>query len=72
MGGVLQPEPQSCIWRLIADVPQAIEAVRKLYSERELGRRLGINGRTFVEKFNKKSQMEKWHRVFQRVTGRAE
>ena len=41
VSGILQPERKSCIWRMIADIPQAIEAVRRLYHDRALGCQLG-------------------------------
>jgi len=67
VGGILQPERETCIWRMVADVPQAIEAVRKLYSNRELGERLGSNGRRFAGRFVPEIQAERWHGVFQRL-----
>ncbi len=68
--GILQPESQSCILRMIADVGQAIEAVRKFYFNRALGRTLGQNGRAFVQQYTPEIQAEKWHRIFQRLLGR--
>ncbi len=67
VGGILQPESKSCIWRMIADMPQAIEAVRRLYFDRALGRQLGANGRAFVSQFTVDRQVEVWHRIFQQV-----
>lgn len=67
VGGILQPEVKSCVWRLIADVPQALEAVRKLYFDRELARQLGANGRAFVQDYTPAIQARKWHEMFQRV-----
>lgn len=64
IGGILQPEADSCIWRMVADVPQAIEAVRRLYFDRALARRLGNNGRQFAEKFGIETQVEAWHQTF--------
>ena len=64
VGGVLQPERHSCIWRMIADVPQTIEAIRRLYYDRALGPALGASGRKFVEQFARDVQVEKWHQVF--------
>jgi glycosyltransferase involved in cell wall biosynthesis len=67
VGGILQPERKSCIWRMIADVPQVIEAVRKLYFNRDLGCRLGCNGRQFAEQYRLEIQVERWHRIFQKI-----
>jgi glycosyltransferase involved in cell wall biosynthesis len=78
VGGILQPEAKQCIWRMVADVPQVIEAVRRLYFDRALGRQLGENGRAFAGKFGIDTQVEAWHRTFQELTrpaalaGRAE
>jgi glycosyltransferase involved in cell wall biosynthesis len=69
IGGILQPERETCIWRMVADVSQAVEAVRKLYHDRSLTAILGGNGRAFVEQFVSDVQVEKWHRIFQRVDG---
>jgi len=65
--GVLQPEGTTAVWRSIGDVAQAVAAVRRLYDDRGLGRRLGANGRAFVEQYNLETQAERWHRIFQRV-----
>jgi glycosyltransferase involved in cell wall biosynthesis len=69
--GILQPEAQSGIWRMVADMPQAIEAVRKLYFNRDLGRQLGAKGRAFVQNYTPEIQAEKWHRMFQRLCGKS-
>ena len=45
VGGILQLERKTGIWRMIANLPEAIAAVRKLYFDRDLGRTLGANGR---------------------------
>jgi glycosyltransferase involved in cell wall biosynthesis len=66
VSGILQPE-QSCIWRMVADVPQVIQAVRRLYQDRALGKQLGLNGRRFVEQYTPEIQVPKWHELFQRV-----
>ncbi len=68
VGGVLQPERETCIWRMIADLPQTIEAVRRLYFERELRASLSSNGRAFAERFAAGNQVERWHEVFQQLT----
>lgn len=67
VGGVLQPERGTCIWRMIADVPQVIEAVRKLYFDRELEPTLGRNGRAFTERFRPEIQVDRWHRILQEL-----
>ena len=64
VGGTFQPEEKSCIWRMVADVPQAIEAVRRLYFDRALARELGANGRAFAGRFGIDTQVEAWHRTF--------
>ena len=65
VGGTLQPEPNTCIMRLIADVPGAIEALRKMYFDRNAGRVMGLNGRSFCERFSLIPQAERWHQLFQ-------
>jgi glycosyltransferase involved in cell wall biosynthesis len=65
--GVLQPENKTGYWRMIADVPQAIAAVRKLYFNRELGSQFGANGRSFVQEYTLEIQAERWHQIFQRL-----
>jgi glycosyltransferase involved in cell wall biosynthesis len=67
VGGILQPEPKNCIWRMVADVPQAVEAVRRLYLDRKLARQLGANGRAFVQQFSIETQVEAWHRTFMQL-----
>jgi glycosyltransferase involved in cell wall biosynthesis len=67
VNGILQPEVKSCVWRMIADVPQALEAVRRLYFHRELASQLGSNGRAFVRDYTPAIQARKWHEMFQRV-----
>jgi glycosyltransferase involved in cell wall biosynthesis len=64
VGGILQPEPKTCIWRMVADVPQAVEAVRRLYYDRKLAQELGANGRAFVQQFAIETQVAAWHRTF--------
>jgi glycosyltransferase involved in cell wall biosynthesis len=65
VGGILQPEPKTCIWRMVADVPQAVEAIRRLYFDRKLARELGANGRRFAGGFGIGTQVEAWHETFQ-------
>jgi glycosyltransferase involved in cell wall biosynthesis len=67
VSGILQPERDSCIWRMIADVPQTIAAVRKLYFDRGLRAELSSNGRAFAERFAAEAQAERWHEIFQKV-----
>jgi hypothetical protein len=71
VGGVLQPESRTCIWRMVADAEQSIEAVRKLYFDRPLGRSLGANGHSYVQAFTPTHQAEQWHQIFQRLLNRA-
>jgi len=65
VGGVLQPESKNCIWRMIADLSQVIDAVRRLYFDRALGPALGSNGRAFVQNYTPEIMVEKWHGIFQ-------
>jgi len=69
IGGILQPEPRTCIWRMIGDTSQAIEAVRKLYADRSLGKNLSTKGRSFVQQFAPTEQVARWHNVFQDMLG---
>lgn len=64
VGGILQPDAKNCIWRMVADVPQAVEAVRRLYFDRALARQLGANGRAFAQRFNIDTQVDAWHQTF--------
>ncbi|HEX7860792.1 MAG TPA: glycosyltransferase family 4 protein [Verrucomicrobiae bacterium] len=65
--GILQPERKSGYWRMVADVGEAIGAVRRLYYDRELGRRLGTNGRKFVEEYSVEKQGARWREIFESV-----
>lgn len=65
--GVLQPEGKTGLWRSIADVSQAVAAVRRLYYDRDLGRELASNGHAFVQKYNQETQARKWHQIFRRL-----
>jgi glycosyltransferase involved in cell wall biosynthesis len=65
VGGILQPEKETCIWRMIADIGQVLDNVRKLISEPTLGMRLGASGRAFASRFALEAQAERWHKVFQ-------
>jgi glycosyltransferase involved in cell wall biosynthesis len=67
VGGILQPEKRTCIWRMVADVEQAVEAVRKVYFARALGSALGANGRSFVRQFTAEIQAERWHSMLQKL-----
>ena len=49
---------------MIADVPQAIEAVRKLYLDRQMAKMLGANGRSFAQQHSVGIQAHRWHRFF--------
>jgi len=70
VGGILQPEPKNCIWRMIADLPEVIEAVRRLYFDRKLATLLGSNGRAFVQNYTPEVIVEKWHKIFQSLAAR--
>jgi glycosyltransferase involved in cell wall biosynthesis len=65
VGGILQPEPKSCIWRMVADIPQVIGAVRRLYFDRKLAASMGENGLNFVKGYTPDIMVEKWHGIFQ-------
>jgi glycosyltransferase involved in cell wall biosynthesis len=65
VGGILQPEPGSCILRLVPDVGQALDAVRRLYGDAKLRSSLGCRGRLLTENYSKELVAEKWHRLFQ-------
>jgi glycosyltransferase involved in cell wall biosynthesis len=67
VGGILQPEKRTCIWRMVADVEQAIEALRKIYFGRALGNALGANGGAFVRQFTAGIQAERWHSMLQKL-----
>jgi glycosyltransferase involved in cell wall biosynthesis len=66
VSGVLQPEADSGIWRMIADLPSVILAVRKLYFGRSLVKSLGENGRAYAQHFELHQQVKHWHEVFQK------
>ncbi len=70
VSGVLQPESKTGIWRMVADVGQAIAAVRRLYFDAALRRYLGENGRRFVSQFTPELQTERWHRLLGEVLQR--
>jgi len=65
--GVLQPEPRTCTLRLVPDISQTLQAVRRLYFNRQIGIELGKNGRAFVQGYANEVQAERWHRLFQEV-----
>lgn len=67
VGGILQPEPRTCIWRMVADVQQAVEAVRRLYFDGEIRTAFARNGRAFAGRFAPDVQVERWHNVFQQL-----
>jgi glycosyltransferase involved in cell wall biosynthesis len=67
IGGLLQPEGQSGVLRMIARVEEAVQAVRRIYFDRELGVRLGQNGRAFANRFNLGRMAVEWDRMFTRV-----
>jgi glycosyltransferase involved in cell wall biosynthesis len=61
VGGILQPERRSGHLQMIADVPQALKALRDLYFSRTLRWTLGDNGRTYVKKFGRNQMVEYWN-----------
>lgn len=65
VGGVLQPEMNSCIWRMLADTAETIAAIRKLYFDRDLAKNMGKQGREFAMQFTPDKIAEKWHEIFQ-------
>jgi len=67
VGGTLQPEPQTCIRRLVANSCEAIQAVRRLYFNRQEGQSLGANGRRYVQGFTSIMESKRWHEILQRV-----
>jgi glycosyltransferase involved in cell wall biosynthesis len=54
--GMLQPEPGTCIFRMIADLEQVIEAVRRLFRWPELRRKLGGNASAYTSQFRPEDQ----------------
>ena len=69
VGGTLQPEQETGMWRMIADVAQVVEATRRLYFQRELGKTLGANGAAFVVQYTAAIQADRWHGIFQQSRG---
>ena len=67
VGGTLQPQRGDCILRLVADIDQSVEAVRRLYHDRALSKTLGIRGRNFATSVGGDRIVHFWHRCFQSV-----
>jgi len=67
VSGILQPEPRTCTWRIIADVEQCVVAVRSLYYDRQKGARLGQNGTTYIKDFSIEKQTDRLHNTLQHV-----
>ena len=65
VGGILQPEPKTGFLRMVADLPEAIRAVRQLYFDAHLRESLGVKGRDYVQQFRVERQIEEWHEVLQ-------
>lgn len=65
VGGILQPEQQSCIHRMVADTGQSLKAIRDLYFDRQKAKALGTNGRLFTEQYSPDKMVDKWHQIFQ-------
>lgn len=64
VGGVLQPEASNCVWRMVADIPEAIEAILHLYSNPLLRTRYGQKGACYTQRFSVKKQVERWDSIF--------
>ncbi|HEX7860796.1 MAG TPA: glycosyltransferase [Verrucomicrobiae bacterium] len=65
VGGVLQPENETCIFRMIADVAQTLEAVLTLLRRsQERGR---ITKTAFFEPYTSRKVAESWHNCFGEV-----
>ncbi len=65
VGGILQPEKHHCIWRMIADMPETIMGIRRLYYNTDLRRELGRNGRQYASRHSVKIVAAEWHKIFQ-------
>jgi glycosyltransferase involved in cell wall biosynthesis len=65
VGGILQPEMRTGIWRMIADMEQVIEAARRIYSDTALRNTLRSNACAFAAKFDAPSKVDDWHLTFQ-------
>jgi glycosyltransferase involved in cell wall biosynthesis len=63
--GTLQPERKNGIFRMIADVEEAIHAARNLYFDRALGPTLGTRGRGFADQFTPCEQVKRWNEIFE-------
>ena len=53
--------------RIIADLSQSINAVRKLYFNADLREALGRNGNTYVRQFDTHTIGQLWNKVFHLV-----
>lgn len=67
VGGTLQPEANTCILRIVANISQAVGAVRRLYYDRKLALSLGGAGRRYVEQFSPDAQAQKLHGILSRI-----
>lgn len=67
IGGVLQPDAQNGVLRLVSAVEEAVAAVRRLYQFSELRMELGRRGRQFVEEWAPMQMAEKWDDLFMRI-----
>lgn len=70
VGGQLQPEAFSGIWRMVADIGKLISAILQLYHDRTLRSQLGRNGRNFVLRYTPSMQAAKWHEMFSELVSR--
>lgn len=64
VSGILQPEAEQCILRLVPRVEDVVKAVRSLYYDKSLANRLGSNGRHFVEGFGLEIMARRWDDIF--------
>lgn len=69
VSGTMQPEPASCVFRMVAHVDEAVEAVRRIYFDRELRTTLGENGRRFVLEHGLDASAGRWHSLLSDVVG---
>ena len=67
IGGVLQPDAENGVLRLVSSVEEAVASVRRLYRFGELRAELGRRGRQFVEGWSPVTMAEKWDDLFVRI-----
>jgi glycosyltransferase involved in cell wall biosynthesis len=69
--GILQPEAVTNYWRMVADLPSLVGAVRALYYDDQLRRDLGVNGGRFGMRHNVEGFIEAWDGLFAAVCNSA-